>query len=129
MNNRNCNTQTGIALNELFRNFSPPRSANPWRWTEQDEAWKGELDLPGFTKSEVDVSLDKDRVLLVQAKQPELAEGEERDFARSEISYQLRLPREAAAEKLVAKLEDGVLRVTIPKVTPDSQIERKIELN
>ncbi|GHC55432.1 hypothetical protein GCM10007100_22510 [Roseibacillus persicicus] len=101
----------------------------PWRWVEKDEAWRGELDLPGFAKEEVKVSLDKERVLLIEAKQPELAEGEERDFTRSEATYRVRLPREADAEKLEAKLENGVLQVTIPKLTPDSQIARHIELN
>ena len=129
MTTRNCNTQPAAVLNELFRNFSPPRAANPWRWTEKDDAWTGQLDLPGFTKEEVNVLIDKDRIFSVEAKQPELAEGETRDFARSEVSYKLRLPREADAEKLVATLENGVLSVTLPKVTPDSQIERRIELN
>ena len=129
MNTANCNTQPSVVLNELFRNFAPSRPANPWRWTEKDEAWKGELDLPGFTKEEVSVSIDKDRVLSVEAKQPEPAEGEEREFNRRDISYRLRLPREADAEKLDAALENGVLRVTLPKVTPDSQIARRIDLN
>lgn len=129
MTTRNNTTQPSVVLNELFRNFAPPRPVTPWRWTEKDEAWKGELDLPGFAKEEVKVSLDKDRVLLIEAKQPELAEGQERDFARSEATYRVRLPREADAEKLEAKLENGVLRVTIPKLTPDSQIARHIELN
>lgn len=129
MTTTNCNTQPSVVLNELFRNFAPSRPATPWRWAEKDEAWKGELDLPGFAKEEVTVFIDKDRVLSVEAKQPKLAEGEEREFNRNEVSYQLRLPREADAEKLAAALENGVLRVTLPKVTPDSKIERRITLN
>lgn len=129
MTTRTCNTQPAVVLNELFRNFAPPRATNPWRWTEKDEAWRGELDLPGFSKKEVNVFIDKDRVLSVTAKQGELAEGAEREFSRSEVSHRLRLPREADAEKLHASLENGVLTVTLPKVTPDSQVERRIELN
>jgi len=101
------NYQTSDTLNELLRTFSTPRSANPWHWVEKDEAWTGELELPGT----------------------ELPEGETPDFARSERSYQLRLPKEADAEKLAAALENGILRVVLPKVTPDSQIARKIDLN
>jgi HSP20 family protein len=129
MTTRNYNTQPAVVLNELFRNFAPPRAANPWHWTEKDDAWTGQLDLPGFTKEEVNVFIDKERVLSVTAKQAELPEGEEREFSRREVSYRLRLPREADAEKLHASLENGVLTVTLPKVTPDSQIERRIELN
>ena len=129
MTTTNSNTQPSVVLNELFRNFAPSRPATPWRWTEKDEAWKGELDLPGFAKEEVSVSIDKDRVLSVEAKQPEPAEGEKREFSRRDVSYRLRLPREADAEQLNAALENGVLRVTLPKVTPDSQIARRIDLN
>lgn len=129
MTTRTCNTQPAVVLNELFRNFAPPRATNPWRWTEKDDAWKGELDLPGFSKEEVNVFIDKDRVLSVTAKQGELAEGAGREFSRSEVSHRLRLPREADAEKLQASLENGVLTVILPKVTPDSQVERRIELN
>ena len=128
MNNQTCNT-SAATLNELFRTFAPPRATNPWRWTEKDDAWTGELDLPGFTKEEVNVALDKDRVLAIEAQQTELPEGETRDFARAERNYNLRLPKEADAEKLAAKLENGVLQVTLPKLTPDSQIARHIELN
>lgn len=126
---QNYNTQPSIAINELFRNLSSPRQASPWQWTETDDAWKGEVDLPGFTREEVTVSLDKDRLLVVEARQADLPEGESRDFSRSEKTLRLKIPREVDAEKLGAKLEDGVLRVTLPKVIPDSQIARKIELN
>ncbi|MBK1835391.1 Hsp20/alpha crystallin family protein [Roseibacillus ishigakijimensis] len=122
-------TQPAVVLNEIFRNLAAPRPSQSWRWTEKDEAWKGELDLPGFTKEEVNVSLDKDRLLVVEARQADLPEGEERDFSREEVSYRLRLPRTAQAEDLSARLENGVLFVTVPKITPDSQIARRIELN
>lgn len=126
---KNYTTQPVAVLNELFRNFAPQPAEKRWNWTEKDDAWKGELDLPGFTKEEVKISLDKDRILTVEAKQKELAEGETRDFSRNDFSYQLGIPREADAEKLAANLENGVLSITLPKVTPDSQIERRIELN
>lgn len=128
MNTQTCNTPAAT-LNELFRTLSPPRTASPWRWTEKDDAWKGEIDVPGFAKDEVNVSIDKDRILLIEAKQSELPEGEARDFAKAERNYRLHLPREADAEKLNAKLENGVLQITLPKVTPDSQIARRIDLN
>lgn len=130
MNTQTCNTPAAT-LNELFRTFSPPRiaPANPWRWAEKDDAWKGEIDLPGFTKDEVNVTIDKDRVLLIEAKQSELPEGETRDFVKAERGYRVRLPRETDAEKLDAKLENGVLQITLPKLTPDSQIARRIDLN
>lgn len=115
-------------IDRVFRNLHSSTS-NAWHWVEVDEAWKGQLDLPGFTKEEVQVQLDKDRVLHVEAKQPELEEGETREFQRSAVSYRLRLPRQVDAEKLSANLENGVLAVTLPKVTPDSQVARRIELN
>ena len=126
---RNYNTPSALTLNEFLRNFAPPSPANAWRWIEKDDLWQGQLDLPGFTKEEVTVFIDKERVFTVQAKQTQPTEGESPDFPRSEINNKLRLPREADAEKLDATLENGVLNVTLPKMTPDSKIERHIELN
>lgn len=115
-------------LDRVFRNFGTPDST-PWQWAEVDDAWQGQLDLPGFSKDEVTVNLDKDRILHIQAQQPELKEGETRNFTRAAIRYRLRLPRQVDGERVAANLENGVLTVTLPKVTPDSQVARQIELN
>lgn len=127
MNTQTYHNQTALTLNEFLRNLTPNRSANSWRWIEKDDSWKGELDLPGFEKEEVTVFIDKDRILSVTAQQTETEE--EADFTRNKVVSHLRLPREINAEKLAAALESGVLRVTLPKVSPDSKIERQIELN
>ncbi|MEM9080921.1 MAG: Hsp20/alpha crystallin family protein [Verrucomicrobiota bacterium] len=127
MNRYTCNQPSlSNELDRVFRAFQPTRLTNPWRWTEKDEAWVGEVDLPGFTKEEVSVNLDKDRVLLIEAKQNEESE---RAFKRPVATFRLRLPQEADAEKVNAGLENGVLTVTLTKITPDSQRERRIELN
>ena len=129
MMTRTNNHSTAFALDEFFRSFAPSQNPNPWRWVEKDDSWHGQLDLPGFTKDEVVIAIDKERILSVQAEQEELPEEQNHDFPRSEKTYKFELPREIDAEKLAATLENGVLCVTLPKVVPDSKIERRIELN
>ncbi|MDP0492330.1 MAG: Hsp20/alpha crystallin family protein [Verrucomicrobiota bacterium JB023] len=126
-NNLTCRPNSvATELDRVFRAFATPSTISQWRWLEKDEAWVGQIDLPGFAKEEVTVNLDKDRLLVIEAKH---SEDDEREFKREAVSYRLRLPNEANAENISGKLENGVLEVIVPKVTPDSQIARRIELN
>ena len=90
-----------------------------------------ELDLPGFTKEEVNPSsIDKDRIFSVEAKQPEARRGRRRATLRAAKSAIKPPPpprgRRREAGRQPSRTES--FSVTLPKVTPDSQIERRIEL-
>ena len=61
------------------------------------------LELPGFKQAEVDVSLEKG-VLTVVAKR------KERNYGGSVV-----LPRGVDVDRVDAKLEDGILTVSLPK--------------
>ena len=70
---------------------------------ETDEAYSFELELPGFKQEHLDVTLD-DTILTVSAKR------ESRTFEQSVI-----VPAGVDPEKIEAKLEDGLLRITLGK--------------
>lgn len=75
------------------------------------------LDLPGLKKEDIKVDLH-DSVLTVSGERVR-AEGtgekySERSFGRFERS--ITLPTAVDAEKVEAKFEDGVLRLTLPQV-------------
>jgi HSP20 family protein len=70
---------------------------------ENDSQYSLTLELPGFKQSDVEVNLDKE-VLSVTAKRGE------RTYHQS-----VTLPRGVDADKIEARLEHGLLQITLPK--------------
>ena len=87
---------------------------------EDDSAYLVTTDLPGVASEHVHVSLDGD-YLVIEAEIPEQViekEGQrsliqERRYGR--FSRRVRLPHPVDNEKVEAHLENGVLKLTLPK--------------
>jgi len=76
-------------------------------WKETEDAFKLELDVPGFSKKEVIVT-HKGNVVCVTATP---SEGKK----RTPFSAEYKLPSSADVAESSAYLEDGVLSVVVPK--------------
>ena len=82
-------------------------------------------DLPGIEKSDVDLDVS-DNLLIISAKRSASSEENEVGYLRRERTYSsfsrsITLPEAVTTEGAKAKLEDGVLTVTLPKL----QIEER----
>ena len=78
---------------------------------ESDHAWILRLDLPGFGKSDVTLSVTN-RVLELKAEtKPDQPFG-------GKIQRQWNLGDDIDATAISAKLENGVLELTLPKLAP-----------
>ncbi len=82
-------------------------------------------DLPGVEKSDVDIDVSES-MLTISAKRSENNEEKEEGYLRRERTYSsfsrtVTLPESVTTEGAKAKLENGVLTVTLPKL----QIEEK----
>lgn len=82
-------------------------------------------DLPGVEKSDVDLDVS-DNMLTISAKRSASIEQKEEGYLRRERTYSsfsrtVTLPDAVATEGAKAKLENGVLTVSLPKM----QIEEK----
>ena len=99
---------------------------------ETDGSYELDIDLPGFKKDEIKVQL-KDGYLTVSA-----AKGLDQDEQEKETGRYIRRERysgqcartfyvgEAVTqEDIKAKFEDGILKVTIPKVEPKKVEDKK----
>lgn len=96
---------------------------------ETDDKLTLELAVPGLRAEDIDISVE-DRQLTVSGR-TELSEGEERRYwlqgiPRGEFSRSLRLPRSVDVENISANVQDGILRLTMPKAA-EAQV-RKIEV-
>jgi HSP20 family protein len=110
-------------FNQAFRNFGPnpvSRVPDSYRY-ETDEHYRLRLDLPGFAKEEINLTLE-DGQLKVSAK------TESEDAFRSDFDRVFDLPDDANAGEVTAKLEDGVLDLVINKVAESVPAVRTIEI-
>lgn len=92
---------------------------------ETDEAFVARLDVPGFHRENLDVRYDGQMLTLTghRMRQKEekgedflWQEREEGQFTRS-----LRLPKPVDEAKIAANYQEGILTVTLPKLTPTPQ--------
>ena len=79
-------------------------------------------EMPGVKKDEIKLNIFENS-LEISAQHKEEEEEKKKNYLRkerSEVSYyrSLPLPEKVVSDKTSAKLTDGVLSITIPKVTP-----------
>lgn len=111
-------------LNQTLRSLGPvvaPPGVGIARY-EEAESYRLRLDLPGFRREEVSLSLDKHKLTVVA-----VSDREDAFHERFEQSYQL--PEDIDPEGITAKLENGVLDLTFRKLSAEEQGVRKIELS
>ena len=116
----------------------PSMLTSPPRFPAVDVKEEGDhyvvmADLPGITKDEVNV-LVGDGVLDISAKRQQESEEEKEGYVRKERGYysfhrRLALPEDADEEGVDAKLEDGVLKLSIPKTKKEEkETKKKVEV-
>ncbi len=121
-------TQIQDSFDRLFNNFMDlkkteglqPLSFSPsCEIVEDDKSYSLKFDIPGVSKDQVKLEIDKDR-LTVRAERKEEKKSETKKKYLSEMYYgsyvrSFTLPTTIDEKAVEAKFENGVLTVTIPK--------------
>jgi len=93
-----------------------------------------ELAIPGFEKEEINVQAEG-KTLMIQAHREEETSEEKkkytrREFRTSSFARSFNLPKMVNVEKIDAKYDNGILRVTLPKREgANGESPRKIEIS
>jgi HSP20 family protein len=87
---------------------------------ESTDEFEVELAAPGLDKKDFNIELNNDMLTISSEKKIENEIKEGQQFARREFSYQsfsrsFTLPNTVDNDKIRAKYENGILRVSIPK--------------
>lgn len=96
---------------------------------ETDSDYLVEAELPGIQKENIQLSLDKGR-LNIAVKQEEEKETEEQNYLHRErkltsMSRSIYLANaDTESDSSVAKLNDGILSVTVPKKPEDKNVKQ-----
>ncbi len=91
----------------------------PTDWKETADAHVFTADLPGLKKEDVIVEVEKGRLLKISGERK--AEKDEKDKwhrverCRGKFLRRFQLPENAKTDQVKASMEDGVLKVVIPK--------------
>jgi HSP20 family protein len=99
---------------------------------ERNGGYELQAELPGLTEDQIEVKLANGMVTIKGEKSSERVEDEE-DYHLRERSFgsfqrSFRVPADVEADKIQAKFDKGVLKVTLPKSAAAIQSERKIEV-
>ncbi|BFI40277.1 HSP20 family protein [Marchantia polymorpha subsp. ruderalis] len=99
-------------------------------WVETPEAHVFKADLPGMKKEEIKIQVADDGVLSISGERSKEKVDEKDNYRRSERSFgkffrQFKLPANAKAQEISAKVDNGVLTVTVPK-TEESKKKSEI---
>jgi HSP20 family protein len=99
---------------------------------ETDQAYLLDVELPGLTREDVEISIDGD-MLSVCGHKAETREDaaaayriSERRFGRFERSFPI--PPDVERDKIAAEFRDGVLKITLPRNAEAAPNKSKIEI-
>lgn len=119
----NWNRWNGMCSSEDTTTTAPKMNVS-----ESDKDYRLELSIPGMKKEDLNLSVDPDNNLVIemQTKEEKKEDNEKRHFLRREFSttqfkQMLTLPENVKKDAIGAKVENGILTVTLPKFTPEEQ--------
>ena len=100
--------------------------------SETEKAYLISTELPGLKKKDVEISVTGQNLILKGEKKDEKKIKGDNMF-RTERSYgsfyrSMMLPPEVEVERISAKIEDGVLEITLPKNKEAQKPSKKIDV-
>ncbi|MCQ2307790.1 MAG: Hsp20/alpha crystallin family protein [Bacteroidales bacterium] len=120
-------------FNDLFENFNygmPKTSSPQMNIIENQEEFKIEMSVPGLTKEDLTLNIDSDNNLVIEMVKKSGSEENNkkqqylrREFTTAHFKEMLALPDIVKTEEIRAKVENGILEVTLPKIKPEEKIK------
>ena len=99
---------------------------------DKGDRYEVSLEVPGIPKEKIDIKATKNKVE-VSGQQEKKTEDKGRNYVYNERSYQsfsrsIPLPEEIVPSKIDAKMENGVLKIELPKKNPTKVDEEETKV-
>ena len=124
-------------FNDFFYNNNMPKAnatAPAINVLENENEYTVELAAPGLRKEDFDISINNDGDLVIKMEKKNAVKDEKAHYLRREFAYSkyeqtLILPDDVNKDEVGAKMNDGVLNITLPKLNKSVQkVARQIEV-
>lgn len=124
-------------FNDFFYNNNMPKTnatAPAINVLENETEYTVELAAPGLRKEDFDISINNDGDLVIKMEKKNEVKDENAHYLRREFAYSkyeqtLILPDDVDKDKVGARMSDGVLNITLPKLNKSVQkVARQIEV-
>ena len=103
---------------------------------EDETAYTMEVAAPGIKKEYCRVTLNEEGnlAIAIENKVEHKEEDKKQHYLRREFSYtnyqqNYSLPEDVVKDKISAKVENGILTVTLPKVAKEAKVSKSIEIS
>lgn len=110
-------------MNEFWNDECNCRTVPATNIIENEKEYKLQFAAPGMKKEDVKISLNGKVLTVTMEKSEKNEEKNEkflrREFGHTEFSQSYTLPEDADKQAIEAKVEDGVLNITLPKLSPE----------
>ncbi len=124
-------------FNDFFYNNNMPKTnatAPAINVLENETEYTVELAAPGLRKEDFDISINNDGDLVIKMEKKNEVKDEKAHYLRREFAYSkyeqtLILPDDVDKDKVGARMSDGVLNITLPKLNKSvKEVARQIEV-
>ncbi len=105
----------------------------PLDFIDEGDHYQIRVELPGFTKDNVDVQINRDG-MSIRAKKEEAKEDKNKNYLHRERAYSaferhISFPEEVDPANAEGTMKEGILELKVPKKEPRPEVKpRKIEL-
>ena len=139
---RTVNDEISSLLNRHFDSYFPEASyweqmdklSMPVEIEDKGKDFVVKAEIPGISKEDLDIDLDKNCICINAKKEEEKSEDDkEHSYKKSEFRYgefsrTVYFPEEVDTDKSEAKLENGILTINVPKLVKEKDAKRKLTI-
>ena len=138
---KTVNAEINSLLNRHFDSYFPEAAywenddkfSMPVEIEDKGKIYKVKAEIPGISKDDIDIDIDKNYIT-INAHKEEEKNTEENSYRKSEFHYgafsrTVYFPEEINVENTKAKIDNGILKIEAPKHHSEKQEIKKLKID